>query len=90
MYCNGPEGRSLSSFGRKKRNAEDNDFPDDINVREMFRVYSGVPITRAGSIKRAGWKFHEFLLNEQVLIRASRVEKCIFSLLKWLRAGHNS
>ena len=39
MYCNGPEGRSLSSFGRKKRNAEDNDFPDDINVREMFRVY---------------------------------------------------
>ena len=29
----------MSSFGRKKRNAEDNDFPDDINVREMFRVY---------------------------------------------------
>ena len=30
----------MSSFGRKKRNAEDNeDFPDNINVREMFRVY---------------------------------------------------
>ena len=40
--------------------------------------YSGVPITRAGSNKRAGWNFHKFSPNEQVLIRASRVEKCIF------------
>ena len=32
----------MSSFGKKKkkkRNAENNSFPDDINLREMFRVY---------------------------------------------------
>ena len=46
-------------------------------------TYSDVPITRAGSIKQAGWIFHDFFLIEQVLIRASRMEKCIFSLIKW-------
>ena len=30
--------------------------------------YSGVPITRAGCIKRAGWIFHEIRRNEQAVL----------------------
>lgn len=33
----GPEGRSLNSFGKRKRRSVD--FKEDINLREMFRVY---------------------------------------------------
>ena len=31
-------------------------------------MYSGVPITRAGSIKRAGRNFHDIFPNEQALL----------------------
>ena len=56
---------------------------------DLSSIYSGVPIKRAGSIKRAGWNFHDFFQTEQDLIRASRVENWTFSLLKWYRAGQN-
>ena len=36
--------------------------------------YSGVPIKIAGSIKQAGWNFHNFSQTKQDLIRASKVE----------------
>ena len=45
--------------------------------------YSGVPIMQAGSIKQAGRIFTRIQINEQDLIRASRVEKWTFSLYKW-------
>ena len=51
-------------------------------------VYSGVPITRAGSIKRAGRIFLQILINEQVLIRASRLEKSKILAVK-LQSGKN-
>ena len=50
--------------------------------------YSGVPITRAGSIKRAGRIFLQILINEQVLIRASRLEKIKILAVK-LQSGRN-
>ena len=50
--------------------------------------YSGVPITRAGFNKRAGRNFHEIFINEQALIRASRLEKLEFFLANKL-AGRN-
>ena len=50
--------------------------------------YSGVPITRAGSIKRAGRIFLQILINEQVLIRASRLEKINILAVK-LQSGRN-
>ena len=49
----------------------------------LWGNYSGVPISQAGSIKRIGWNFHEFLPYKQDLIRASRVEKWTFCILKW-------
>ena len=51
-------------------------------------MYSGVPITRAGSIKRAGRIFLQILINEQVLIRASRLEKIKILAVK-LQSGRN-
>ena len=50
--------------------------------------YSGVPITRAGSIKQAGRIFLQILINEQVLIRASRLEKIKILAVK-LQSGRN-
>ena len=50
--------------------------------------YSCIPITRAGSIKRAGRIFLQILINEQVLIRASRLEKIKILAVK-LQAGRN-
>ena len=41
-FCQGPEGRSLNSFGRRRRRdtfRQGRDLNDDINLREMFRVY---------------------------------------------------
>ena len=41
-FCQGPEGRSLNSFGRRRRRdtfRKGRDLTDDINLREMFRVY---------------------------------------------------
>ena len=38
VNCNGPEGRALTSFGRKRRST-DLGQKEDINLREMFRVY---------------------------------------------------
>ena len=53
-----------------------------LELSKKVLTYSGVPITRAGSKKRGGWKFHDYFQNEQDLISASRVEKQTFSLLK--------
>ena len=50
--------------------------------------YSCIPITRAGSIKRAGRIFLQILINEQVLIRASRLEKIKILAVK-LQSGRN-
>ena len=50
--------------------------------------YSGVPITRAGSIKQARRIFLQILVNEQVLIRTSRLEKMEILAVK-LQAGRN-
>jgi len=36
--CDGPEGRE-DSFGKKRKRREVNEQDEDINVREMFRVY---------------------------------------------------
>ena len=57
-------------------------------MKGLVRTYSGVPITRAGSIKRAGRIFLQILINEQVLIRASRLEKIKILAVK-LQAGRN-
>ena len=43
---------------------------------------------RAGSIKRAGRIFLQILINEQVLIRASRLEKIKILAVK-LQSGRN-
>ena len=51
-------------------------------------TYSCIPITRAGSIKRAGRIFLQILINEQVLIRASRLEKIKILAVK-LQSGRN-
>ena len=51
-------------------------------------IYSCIPITRAGSIKRAGRIFLQILINEQVLIRASRLEKIKILAVK-LQSGRN-
>ena len=49
---------------------------------------SCIPIMRAGSIKRAGRIFLQILINEQVLIRASRLEKIKILAVK-LQSGRN-
>jgi hypothetical protein len=54
----------------------------------LISTYSGVPITRAGCIKRAGRIFLQILINEQVLIRTSRLEKIEILAVK-LQAGRN-
>ena len=51
-------------------------------------MYSGVPITRTGSIKQAGRIFLQILINEQVLIRAIRLAKIKILAVK-LQAGKN-
>ena len=58
------------------------------DVKVEIVVYTGVPITRAGSIKRAGRIFLQILINEQVLIRASRLEKIKILAVK-LQSGRN-
>ena len=40
--CQGPEGRSLNSFGRRRRDTSfrlGRELNEDISLREMFRVY---------------------------------------------------
>ena len=40
--CQGPEGRSLNSFGRRRRREtfrQGRELNEDISLREMFRVY---------------------------------------------------
>ena len=58
------------------------------HIQISLDLYSGVPITRAGSIKRAGRIFLQILINEQVLIRASRLEKIKILAVK-LQSGRN-
>ena len=58
------------------------------NYKATFITYSCIPITRAGSIKRAGRIFLQILINEQVLIRASRLEKIKILAVK-LQSGRN-
>ena len=59
--------------------------PNDLKQRSVFALYSfkkleffeqvgKIHYFRAGSIKRAGRNFEQNSINEQVLIRASRLE----------------
>ena len=62
---------------------------DNVSLKMYVLLsYSGVPITRAGCIKQAGRIFLQILIYEQVLIRASRLEKIEILAVK-LQAGRN-
>ena len=53
-----------------------------MEIKDLLLIHGLFLLKRAGFNKRAGRNFSRILINKQDLIRASRVEKLTFSLMK--------
>jgi len=72
--CDGVQGRE-DSFGRKKREIEENEEFDNIEVREMFRVYESRE--EIESMARTGQKEQDVILANTASAKTNPDEVCL-------------